>query len=51
MPDHDDNLVEPQDACPLCGERNADRLVWSDDGTVECSMCGTRYNPSNDPEQ
>jgi hypothetical protein len=38
----DDNLVEPQDACPLCGERSADRLVWSEDGTVECTMCGTR---------
>ena len=31
----DDNLVKPQDACTLCGERSADRLVWSDDGTVE----------------
>lgn len=40
-----DNLVAPEDACPLCGERDADRLVWQDDERVECQMCGTVYEP------
>ncbi len=40
-----DNLVEPQDGCPLCGERRADFLVWRDDRIVECTMCGTVYVP------
>ena len=32
--------------CPLCGEDDADRLVWQEDGeTVRCSMCGTDYQP------
>lgn len=41
----DDNLVEPQDGCPLCSERSADRLVWLDDERVECQMCGSVYTP------
>ncbi len=41
----DENLVEPQHACPLCGERRADCLVWKDDQTVECQMCGIEYTP------
>jgi len=42
-----DNLVEPEDACPLCGERRADCLVWLDDdsGRVRCSIWGTVYTP------
>ena len=43
-----DNLVAPEDACPLCGERDADRLVWQDaprENRVECQMCGTAYEP------
>lgn len=39
------NMVAPQDGCPLCGERDADRLVWIDDERVECRMCGTEYRP------
>ncbi|MFO0873153.1 MAG: hypothetical protein U0575_04170 [Phycisphaerales bacterium] len=46
----DDNLVALQDACPLCGERNADRLVWIDDDRVCCSMCGTEYSPGHGKE-
>jgi uncharacterized Zn finger protein len=44
-----DNLVEPQDACPLCGERRADCLVWRDDERVECTMCGTVFRPGATP--
>lgn len=43
--DHDSNLVSPKDACPTCGERDADRLVWTDDDTVRCAACGTEYQP------
>ena len=41
----DDNLVRPDDACPGCGERDADRLVWLDDDRVECQGCKTVYEP------
>jgi len=43
--DADDNQVAPEDACPRCGERDADRLVWQDDERVECQACGTMYEP------
>jgi hypothetical protein len=40
------NHVDPTEACPNCGERNADRLVCQDDDeTVRCAGCGTRYHP------
>lgn len=40
------NLVTPAEACPNCGERTADRLVWQDDDeTVRCGRCGTMYRP------
>jgi hypothetical protein len=32
-------------ACPRCGERNPDSLVWQDDTTVHCMNCGTNYEP------
>lgn len=37
------NLVDS--ACPGCGERNADMLIWQDDDTVRCFGCGTVYQP------
>ncbi|MBL9032098.1 MAG: hypothetical protein JNM80_10385 [Phycisphaerae bacterium] len=43
----DDNLVDPSDACPLCSERRVDLLVWIDDDHVECTMCGTVYQPGS----
>ena len=43
--DRDSNLVSPKDACPTCGQRDADHLVWIDDDTVQCAACGTRYQP------
>ena len=40
-----DDEVAETDACPGCGERNTDNLVWQDDGAVKCSTCGKRYTP------
>jgi DNA-directed RNA polymerase subunit RPC12/RpoP len=43
---NDEGLVREKDACPGCGERRADELVWVDEGeSVECQTCGTRYVP------
>jgi hypothetical protein len=39
-------LVDPRGACPGCGERIIDNLVWQDDGeTVRCATCGRKYKP------
>ena len=40
-----DDLVLEADACPKCGERNVDKLVWQDNGKVKCTTCGMRYRP------
>ena len=40
-----DELVAHADACPGCGERRVDYLVWQDDGAVKCSTCGKQYMP------
>ncbi|MBM4020136.1 MAG: hypothetical protein FJ288_17765 [Planctomycetes bacterium] len=40
-----DELVSEADACPGCGERRVDCLVWQDDGAVKCSTCGKQYAP------
>lgn len=46
MHNHEDtNLVPIADACPDCGERDMDSLVWIDDDTARCAKCGTRYDP------
>jgi uncharacterized Zn finger protein len=42
------NLVPVEDACPRCGERDADRLVWQErpsEGLVRCISCGALYEP------
>jgi hypothetical protein len=39
------NCVATADACPSCGERHVDRLVWQDDEHVRCHACGTMYAP------
>ena len=41
----DDNQVAVKDACPGCGERDMDVLVWFDDDRVRCMNCGTEYAP------
>ena len=47
------DLVEPQNACPTCGERCEEKLIWeADDSTwVKCSNCGFRYEPKPDPNE
>ena len=40
-----DDLVSERDACPKCGERNQDSLVWDDSENVTCAICGTVYTP------
>ena len=43
---NDDHLVAIEDACPRCGERCVDRLVWIDDGQrVRCATCLNVYTP------
>ena len=37
--------VAEANACPRCGERSQDNLVWQDDGKVKCTNCGTTYEP------
>lgn len=41
----DDDLVPLADACPICGERQQDRLVWIDDERVRCANCKAEYSP------
>jgi hypothetical protein len=41
----DYDRVDPEDACPRCGEDDPDHLIWVDDRVVECVRCGTRYEP------
>ena len=40
-----DDKVAEAGACPGCGERNQDNLVWQDDETVKCTTCGKQYAP------
>jgi predicted RNA-binding Zn-ribbon protein involved in translation (DUF1610 family) len=41
-----DRMVEPQFACPDCGERDMDALAISDPDleTVDCNTCGAAYS-------
>jgi len=42
----DDHMVEPEDACPRCGQREVDLLVWIEDGQrVRCATCLNVYTP------
>ncbi|MCK6466345.1 MAG: hypothetical protein L6Q93_16070 [Phycisphaerae bacterium] len=41
----DDGLVDADDACPHCGERRQDALVWNDDARLICSTCRLVYDP------
>ena len=48
MEDNEKNidLVDVKDACPTCGERHCDELVWINEATnVECQSCKTVYVP------
>ena len=40
------DAVDAADACPGCGERHSDMLVWDEDGKeVRCFNCGKTYRP------
>lgn len=41
----DGDLVPPGSACPDCGERNMDQLIWIGDDRVACQSCRTVYDP------
>ena len=41
--DDEDPVVSREDACPVCGERRIDYLIWIDDRMVRCQMCHTEY--------
>ena len=42
------DLVAEADACPNCGERHQDNLVWlnDEDEQVQCSKCNMVYRPN-----
>lgn len=48
-----DELVRPDEACPTCGERRMDWLVWQTEYSIEdegdevvrCATCGAVYAP------
>lgn len=43
---HNIELVKPEEACPRCGERHVNRLVWIEDGErVRCATCLNIYVP------
>lgn len=45
----DDDLVDEAHACPGCGERRVDELVFQDDddSRVRCSTCTCVYDPAS----
>lgn len=43
--ENENELVDRQFACPKCGKRIMDDLVWIDDEAVKCTHCQTEYNP------
>jgi len=43
------SMVDDAFACPDCGEREMDHLVWNDEwDLVECQTCGARFDPALD---
>lgn len=51
LPNYSNNDVPPGCECPVCGERDADCLVWQeDDETVRCDSCGAKYHPHTEVE-
>ncbi|MBK9126295.1 MAG: hypothetical protein IPM13_00630 [Phycisphaerales bacterium] len=44
--DADPAIVAPEDACPNCGERRQDKLVWFENADqVQCNSCDHVYAP------
>ncbi len=40
----DDHQVQPEYACPFCGERDTDCLAWQPDEAIECLTCRGIYS-------
>ena len=40
-----EELVDQEYACPRCGERRVDWLVWQDDEHIRCETCSNIYKP------
>jgi hypothetical protein len=38
--------VDEDAACPNCGERDSDKLLWLDDDQVRCITCDKVYQPN-----
>ena len=53
--DDSGGLVDEDDACPNCGERRQDMLVWIENSAVEnevqCEACGMVYRLSHTAQQ
>jgi hypothetical protein len=47
---NESELVDPKDACPGCGERDTDYLMWIDDQRVQCTKCKCVYTPGKPTE-
>ena len=47
----EDNLVGEDSACPQCGNRDVDALVWDEEygEFVTCVLCGMVYGPDGAP--
>ena len=47
-----DDVVPPGCECPVCGNADSNRLIWvqPDFEHVECTMCGTYYDPNTEYE-
>ncbi|MCB9854644.1 MAG: hypothetical protein H6818_03075 [Phycisphaerales bacterium] len=48
--DDSPDRVGPENACPSCGEREINRLVWNEEDQVECTTCGHVYDPLSESE-
>jgi rubredoxin len=46
-----DLLIAAEWACPACGERRSDFLVWNDLEQVACATCGKVYDPNGSCEE
>lgn len=42
----EEDVVPMGAECPECGENRVDWLEWLDEERVECTVCGTIYQPS-----
>ena len=43
--ENESELVDCEFACPNCGNRTMDDLIWVDDDTLKCTHCQTVFDP------